>query len=410
MQFGLAQNQNQATQNKSEKSHIFTSKEKLFSALFFIFLFFALFWDDEILRFLGSVRVYPLDAFLLFLTDFGLLYSILVLLVYLLVKKYYHELALMLLTAASALEISYLMKVMFQTPRPFAAAVVATIPLTQASGFSMPSLHTAFCFSLWPYMRLIFPNRTMRFLGYAVIILIAFSRLYLGVHYASDLIAGGLIGYSIAKVWLYLEQKYHVLDWFIFHVKDKFELRRQIAHIVTGCSIVFLFKLQLLNADMLVVILILGGVASLIARKYRVPMLDHLLRYLERPRDLEIFPGKGSFFLVLGSLLAIMFFKREIALAAITIMAVGDAITTIVGTYFGKIKNPLNPRKHLEGTALAIVVSTLAAFFFVDFKTAFIGSLVGMIFESLSGRYISEFLDDNLIITIVAGVAMALVS
>ncbi len=399
MQFGLIQ--------APKENKIFTGKEKIFSAIFFILLFFALFYDDKILRFLGATRAYPLDAFMLFVTDFGLLYGIIALVVYLFYKKKYYQIALMLLTAGTALEVSYLLKVMFQTPRPFAAAIVATIPLTQASGFSMPSLHTAFCFSLWPYMSQIFPQKKLRIIGYASLILIAFSRLYLGVHYLSDLIAGGLIGYAIGKIWLHCEQKYHVLDWFIFHVKDKFELRRQIAHLVTGCSIVFLLKLQLLNADVLVFILIIGGLASLISKKIRIPIIHKFLQYFERPQDLAFFPGKGSFFLVLGSLIAVMFFKKDIALAAISIMAVGDSITTIVGTYFGKIKNPLNPQKHLEGTFLAIIVSTLAAFFFVDIQTAFIGSLVGMIFESLTGRYISEILDDNLVITLLAGAAMS---
>ncbi len=129
---------------------------------------------------------------------------------------------------------------------------------------------------------------------------------------------------------------------------------------------------------------------------------------IERPEDLKSFPGKGSFFFVLGSLLALQFFPFEVALAAISIMAVGDAITTVIGTYFGKIKNPLNPKKHLEGTAIAIVASTFAAFFFVPFHVAFLGSLAGMVFESVTVRYISQIIDDNVVIPVVAGLAMVL--
>ena len=91
-------------------------------------------------------------------------------------------------------------------------------------------------------------------------------------------------------------------------------------------------------------------------------------------------------------------------------MAVGDAITTVIGTYFGKIKNPLNPKKHLEGTALAIVASTFAAFFFVPFPIAFFGSVAGMIFESITVRYISQIVDDNVVIPVVAGLVMTLLS
>jgi hypothetical protein len=63
-------------------------------------------------------------------------------------------------------------------------------------------------------------------------------------------------------------------------------------------------------------------------------------------------------------------------MASIVIMAVGDSITTIVGIYFGKLKNPLNPEKHLEGTVLAIFASTIAAFYIVDFPRAFMASTI----------------------------------
>lgn len=389
---------------------IFSAGEKWWFLAGLLALYAALFGDDAILKTVGALRVYPLDSFMLFMTDFGMLFCLIVLLLYLINGKKLRDIVLMTLTGASALEISYLAKVMFQTPRPYAAAVVATIPLTQASGFSMPSLHTAFCFSLWPFLHRIFPTKKLQILGKVIIITIALSRLYLGVHYMSDLILGGMIGYAAARFWIYLEEEHKILEWFVFHVKDKLELRRQVAHLVTGVTIVFLLKLQLLNEQILFWVLILGGLLSILIRFYRIPLVDRILLFFERPEDLKSFPGKGSFFLVLGSLLALQFFPREIALAAITIMAVGDAITTVIGTYFGKIKNPLNPKKHLEGTALAIVASTFAAFFFVPFPIAFFGSVAGMIFESITVRYISQIVDDNVVIPVVAGLVMTLLS
>ncbi len=389
---------------------IFSAREKWWLAVGILALFIALFGDDLVLKITGSLRVYPLDALMLFMTDFGMLFFVIVLLLYLINHKKFKDIVLVALTGASALEVSYLAKVIFQTPRPYAAAVVATIPLTQASGFSMPSLHTAFCFSIWPFLHRIFPTKKLQILGKIVILTIALSRLYLGVHYLSDLIFGGIIGYAIARSWIYLEEEHKILEWFAFQVKDKLELRRQVAHLVTGTVIVFLLKLQLLNEQLLFIILILGGLLSILIRFYRIPVIDRILLFFERPEDLKSFPGKGSFFLVLGSLLSLQFFQRDIALAAISIMAVGDAITTVIGTYFGKIKNPLNPNKHLEGTAIAIVVSTFAAFFFVSFPAAFFGSVAGMVFESVTVRYISQVIDDNVVIPVVAGLVMTLLS
>lgn len=392
------------------KISILLPREKWMFFIAIIMLYGSLFWDDNILQWAGDIRIYPLDAFMLFMTDFGLLYFALLLIAFLILKKKYKEIVLIAFTGAFALEISYLSKMIFQTPRPFAAAIVATIPLTQASGLSMPSLHTAVCFSLWPYMPRIFGNKKpLLILGYILIILIALSRLYLGVHYFSDLIAGGLIGYFLAKTWLYYDEKFKIIRWVLFHIRDKLELRRQIAHLLTGCAIVLLLKLQLINAEFLFMILVVGGIISLLERKYRLPLIDRILRYFERPHDLKIFPGKGSFFLILGALITLLLFKGDIALAAISIMAVGDAITTIVGTYFGRLSNPLNPKKHLEGTGIAIIFSTLAAFFFVDFEKAIMASIVAMIAESLYVPYLSDVLDDNLFIPLVAGVVMVLV-
>ena len=39
-------------------------------------------------------------------------------------------------------------------------------------------------------------------------IVIAISRLYLGVHYMSDVIAGAVIGYAIGASIIYIKEKY----------------------------------------------------------------------------------------------------------------------------------------------------------------------------------------------------------
>lgn len=387
---------------------VFTRTEKWWFAACFFAVLLALFGDDAVLKAVGSFRFYPMDALMLFITDFGMLFFVLLTVFYLVSKKNFRDIVLVGLTAAGTLEISYLLKVIFQTPRPYFAEIVATIPLTQASSYSMPSLHTAFCFSFWPFLKRFFPSRNLRVFAQFIIITVSFSRLYLGVHYLSDVVFGGLIGYMFARFWIYLEEEHRILESFVFHVKDKLELRRQVAHLLTGVAIVFLLKVQLLNEQLLFIVLILGGLLSIVIRTYRIPVVDRILLFFERPEDLKSFPGKGSFFFVLGSLLALQFFPFEVALAAISIMAVGDAITTVIGTYFGKIKNPLNPKKHLEGTAIAIVASTFAAFFFVPFHVAFLGSLAGMVFESVTVRYISQIIDDNVVIPVVAGLAMVL--
>ncbi|HMR01423.1 MAG TPA: hypothetical protein PKA32_03465, partial [Candidatus Gracilibacteria bacterium] len=100
---------------------------------------------------------------------------------------------------------------------------------------------------------------------------------------------------------------------------------------------------------------------------------------------------------------------EPIALASIAIMAIGDSLTTLIGVYFGHIKSPTNNLKHLEGTALAIIAGTVAAFNFVSFEKAFIGAFVAMLFEALTIRHIDRIIDDNLLIPIIAGLTMTLI-
>lgn len=97
-------------------------------------------------------------------------------------------------------------------------------------------------------------------------------------------------------------------------------------------------------------------------------------------------------------------------MAAIMILAVGDSVTNIVGRYFGKIQNPFNEKKKLEGTIIAVVLSTLAALIFVPIWPAFLASTVAMGLESLNLGWKKRGieLDDNVMIPFVAGAVMTI--
>ena len=153
----------------------------------------------------------------------------------------------------------------------------------------------------------------------------------------------------------------------------------------------------------------MGCLFSLLKKKKKIPIIYPILRTFERPKQMKTFPGKGSFFLVMGSFIALVLFPEPIALAAIAIMAIGDSLTTLIGVYFGFIKSPTNNLKHLEGTALAIIAGTIAAFNFVSFEKAFIGAFVAMLFEALTIRHLDRVIDDNLLIPIIAGLTMTFI-
>lgn len=374
-----------------------------------ILLILTFFYDDALLRRGVGLRFSWMDGLMLFLTDFGMLFFALIVFVQFLLTKKYRWLAIAVLSLILSFEFSYVLKLIFQTPRPYFTLDLATIPLTQASGYSFPSLHAAICLGAVPFFSKIFSG-WKRWLAIAVAVLIAYSRTYLGVHFYSDIIAGGLIGYLFSTALIFFEERYGMIDWFLGHVKSKLELRRQIVHFMLGMTIVFLMELKLLTPNLLIIALILGALISLIYKYRPIPIIHEILIALERPEDLKTFPGRGPFFLVLGALLTMLIFPIDIAKGAITVLAVGDSVSHVIGRYFGKTRVPLSKDKMLEGTLVAIVFSTFTALLFVDFHKAFLASLIPICLEAVYPKKIAHYLDDNLVMPLLAGLIMLLLS
>jgi undecaprenyl-diphosphatase len=100
---------------------------------------------------------------------------------------------------ASAL-LNLLLKAIFQRARPDINRIV------EASGFSFPSGHSMSAFTLygitiyflWKHLRHRWMRMAVILIGTVLIVMIGISRIYLGVHYPSDVIGG----YLISAAWL----------------------------------------------------------------------------------------------------------------------------------------------------------------------------------------------------------------
>jgi len=124
-------------------------------------------------------------------------------------KKKKWVLSLWVVFALSAL-ISFLLKVITSRARPFQQAIIATLPvLTKMSHFSwnlsFPSFNTMFVFCALPFIQKEFPKLKHIWLVFAL--LIAFTRVYFGLHFMSDVLAGGLIGYFLGMWIVNIETK-----------------------------------------------------------------------------------------------------------------------------------------------------------------------------------------------------------
>ena len=192
----------------------------------------------------------------------------------------------------------------------------------------------------------------------------------------------------------------------------KYEFRRKTVHFVLGILFVILINLNHYfvkeQLEVLLIIALFLVICLSIYTQYKRPRLIlQFLYWFDKPKDLRKFPGKGAVYYLIGALLAIALFDRDIASAAILILAVGDPMAHIVGRYYGKRKIVINKKKLLEGTLAGTFFGTIAASFFVPWHIAFFGASFGMMAEAIELELFN--LDDNFFIPFVSGLVMTLI-
>ncbi|EKD63443.1 MAG: hypothetical protein ACD_51C00279G0006 [uncultured bacterium] len=382
-------------------------KKKLFYFSWISAGLLSFFFDFRVIDFFNGFDHPILDGAMIFLTDFGLMFVLAFLMGVLFEEGKWNYLILIIIALFFTTEVVFSLKFLFQVPRPY-DVYHDVKKLGFALGYSFPSLHTALVFCALPFFRF---GRLKYFKEWWLLfcVLIGVSRLYVGVHNLSDAVWGGLIGFFIGDLIYFLEGRYKISAWFLYHIKDKFELRRQVMHLVTGLGIAFLLYLGLIGWKLLVVIAVVGLAISLISRRIDIPLVHDFLDFFERPNVRRKFPGMGSLFMVLGSLLTVLLFDKQVAIAAIVIMAIADSVTIIVGKYFGRIDIPWNREKQFEGPIAAWIMAFLGAVFVIGWAPALAGSFAGAFVETFRFKIGRVRIDDNLIVPVVAGVVMTII-
>ena len=189
------------------------------------------------------------------------------------------------------------------------------------------------------------------------------------------------------------------------------EIGRQIIHLMVGIVTASLYYFELIDSLMIFVIIIFGGFLSIMSKKIDIPIIAYFLKNFEREEQKKRMPGKGMIFFFIGSLLVIKLFDKDIACAAIMVLALGDSIGHIVGSSLGRTKNFIygKSKKLLEGTLVGAFFGFLGALIFVPIPEAFFGSLIAMIAEAFEFDMNKKEIDDNLLVPLVAGTIMFLV-
>ena len=184
---------------------------------------------------------------------------------------------------------------------------------------------------------------------------------------------------------------------------NNFELNRQLFHLSLGIAIVLLLMYGIIDKNIILILIILGFILSIISRKIKIPIIYNLLEKFEREKEIEAFPGKGTIFYFIGVYISVFLFAREIAMASIMVLALGDSISHMYGLHYGKIKHPLSKTKYIEGTIAGFLAGFIGAWIFLPWHEALFASLIAMVVEVVEIKIGTEQVDDNLIIPVVAG-------
>jgi membrane-associated phospholipid phosphatase len=158
-------------------------------------------WGVDLILVIQAARAPALDAFFNFVTLLGSeeFYLLLLPFLYWCVDKYLaRRLAYLFLFSVYS---NAALKSLIRHPRPFqydSRVLMLSIEPAEYLGYGLPSGHSQAAITVWGYLVTQARRRWLQALGVALMVLIPFSRIYLGVHFPTDV----LVGVSLGAIWV----------------------------------------------------------------------------------------------------------------------------------------------------------------------------------------------------------------
>ncbi len=180
-------------------------------ALLGIGIILSFYFDSAIVRIISESRNVFLNSFFLGIEKASSKIIIFVFLtaLFLFVRKKRKWVLPLWATLGLATVLSFILKFSIQRLRPFQKGFVKLYPVLEKAShltwnFSFPSFHAVLVFCAVPLLSKEYPKFKYVWIIFAV--LVSFSRVYFGLHFLSDVLVGGILGYMIGLIILEIEK------------------------------------------------------------------------------------------------------------------------------------------------------------------------------------------------------------
>ena len=167
-------------------------------ALSALLLYVSYVIDESVRSAFENVKFPMLDFFFGIMTNFGVMLAIFLGIPLVILHRKGRKASYFLILAfISSFLFSFALKLIALRQRP-----VETLyyPLTSIINYSFPSMHSMVVFALLPFLMHFMPRQRHFWAIFAF--LTAFTRIYFGFHYLSDVVFGIIVGYLIGRLLL----------------------------------------------------------------------------------------------------------------------------------------------------------------------------------------------------------------
>lgn len=177
-----------------------------------IAIFILALYDSQIIQSIYSLRTPKLTEFFLMvnlMSSNAMIISVLTL-IFLWKEKKRSWVLPVWISVVFSMVISFILKISTQRLRPFQQGLVYLLPKLNSAdfstwNFSFPSFQSVLVFCAVPIIWKNFPK--LRYFWIALASIVAFSRVYFGLHFLSDVLSGALLGLVIGQLIVLIEQE-----------------------------------------------------------------------------------------------------------------------------------------------------------------------------------------------------------